>query len=314
MFIEGAQVLTPAKGVIISAAVMGLVQLLKVGGLPAKIAPIAVFLTSALTLVFFGWSQSDLTRATSFDYFATCIQVSLAAMGIFGLAQTGTQVAQNVMSPETKKLIVIFAVVSCLTLTQSAFACRVNPLTIKAAAEASKDLGKSTTNTVKAVTTAYEQHLLTYEQKNKFADLMIAVADGGKHGTNVIDELNQQYGGEIKKVPAENWAAVVAIFQNEVVSPFLTFLQELNKITPSTAANIRIALAAVQSAILTISAVFGQQQALQDKIDRLSPDINAPVNLNASILPAESFRERMVAGFARVVMAGAPREVEVTLV
>ncbi|MEO6390819.1 MAG: hypothetical protein ABIP75_03145 [Pyrinomonadaceae bacterium] len=253
--------LTPAKIVIISATVMGIVQLLKAANLPAKLAPVAVVVISAICLILFGWSQNDLSRASSFDYFATGITIALSAMGLFGLAQKGIEVSQPLLNSNAAKMLLIFGVASVLLLTQTACPGKAK-VSIQAAAEASKDLGGGTRDVIKAVRQAYEKNLISLELKNKLADGLGLIATGGLHGTQVIDALNNEFGGDINRVPSEVWTNAAKLFDDEVVRPFLDLLRDLNTITPGQSLSIRIALSAVRSAILTIAVVFGRQNSL----------------------------------------------------
>lgn len=72
----------------VSAAVVALVSLVKWAGVPDSKAPIAVLLCSVLGVLFWGWSQGDLTRASAFTYFAGWIAVMTSAAGVFGFTRS----------------------------------------------------------------------------------------------------------------------------------------------------------------------------------------------------------------------------------
>jgi hypothetical protein len=79
----------------VSAAVVALTQLVKWSGLPDKFGPLAVLVLSLLGVVFWGWSTGEITRASSFGYFAGWIAVSTGAAGVFGFTRaSGAAVAK----------------------------------------------------------------------------------------------------------------------------------------------------------------------------------------------------------------------------
>lgn len=78
-----------AKAVmVISGTVVLLTQLAKWGGVPDKRGPWAVLVISLLGILFWGWSQGDMSRATAFDYFAGFVAVAAASAGIFGFTRS----------------------------------------------------------------------------------------------------------------------------------------------------------------------------------------------------------------------------------
>lgn len=71
----------------ISAAVIGLAQLLKWQGVPARLAPLVVFALSALGVVLWAFSQGTFERTQTFEYFAGWIAVATSAAGVFGFVR-----------------------------------------------------------------------------------------------------------------------------------------------------------------------------------------------------------------------------------
>ncbi len=83
----------------VSAACVALTQLVKWGGLPDKFGPLSVLALSLLGVVFWGWSTGDVTRASSFGYFAGWIAVSTSAAGVFGFTRAGGEAVSKMTAP-----------------------------------------------------------------------------------------------------------------------------------------------------------------------------------------------------------------------
>lgn len=75
----------------VSAAVVLLVQLVKWSGLPPKLSPLAVLVTSLVGVAFWAWTQDNFARQTAFDYFAGFVSVAAAAAGVFGFVREGSE-------------------------------------------------------------------------------------------------------------------------------------------------------------------------------------------------------------------------------
>lgn len=69
----------------VSAAVVGLVQVVKWAGLPSRFGPFAVLLISAIGVWLWGWSAEMLSRASAFQFFYGWVAVLTSAAGVFGL-------------------------------------------------------------------------------------------------------------------------------------------------------------------------------------------------------------------------------------
>ena len=73
--------------VTVSAAVIALVQLLKVAGLPDRLGPLAVLALAALGVGLWASSLGGLAWASAWDLFAGWIAVATSAAGTFGLVR-----------------------------------------------------------------------------------------------------------------------------------------------------------------------------------------------------------------------------------
>jgi hypothetical protein len=132
-------------------------------------------------------------------------------------------------------------------------------------AEAAKDIGGEVRDLVDAVGKAYTQKLITLAQKDKFADLLAAVARGGQKGVDVIVALQQQ---GVKVPNADQRSQLNKVFDDDVIAPFLTFLTELGKLSDDSAIAIRAAMASVRTAILFFSSRVGRTDVI-DKINAI---------------------------------------------
>jgi hypothetical protein len=83
----------------VSAATVALTQLIKWAGLRDSYGPLAVLGLSALGVVFWGWSTGEITRASSFGYFAGWIAVATSAAGVFGFTRAGAGAVANASAP-----------------------------------------------------------------------------------------------------------------------------------------------------------------------------------------------------------------------
>ncbi len=73
--------------IVVSGSVVALTQLVKWSGMPDKYGPIAVLVLALAGTAFWGWSQGNFTRESSFLYFAGWISVATSAAGIFGFTR-----------------------------------------------------------------------------------------------------------------------------------------------------------------------------------------------------------------------------------
>lgn len=85
--------------VAVSASVVALVQLVKWAGLKDSYGPLAVLALAVIGVLFWGWSQQDITRASAFGYFAGWIAVSTSAAGVFGFTRASATAVTNATAP-----------------------------------------------------------------------------------------------------------------------------------------------------------------------------------------------------------------------
>jgi hypothetical protein len=132
--------------------------------------------------------------------------------------------------------------------------------TLSQAAEAAKDIGGGTRDVIKAVGEAYDKKLITLEQKDRLADTLKSIAKGGQKGVDAIELLQKQ---GVENPTPEQSRLLMTIFDNDVIAPFLNLLTDLSKLSPSSSATIRAALASVRTAILLLSSRIGRADVIR---------------------------------------------------
>lgn len=154
--------------------------------------------------------------------------------------------------------IALLLAITITAYTCSGFACNKQN-TLSQAAEAAKDIGGGTRDVIKAVGDAYQAKLITLEQKDRLADLLIQIAKGGQKGVAAIEKLQQQG----VSIPTLDQKQILnKLFDDEVVSKFLTLLTELGKLSDAQSASIRLALASVRTAIVLLSNKIGRNDVI----------------------------------------------------
>jgi hypothetical protein len=128
------------------------------------------------------------------------------------------------------------------------------------AAEAAKDIGGGTRDVIKAVGEAYTKGLITIQQKDRFADLLKAIAQGGQRGVDVIESLQKQ---GVTNLSGSHSKQLMLIFDDGVIAPFLLLLQELGNLSDSSSVAIRAALASVRTAIVLLSSKIGRNDVIR---------------------------------------------------
>ena len=83
----------------IAAAVVALTQLIKWGGVPDKLGPVAVMVLSVVGVVLWGWSVGTFERTQAFTYFAGWIAVTTSAAGVFGFTRAGGEAVSKMKAP-----------------------------------------------------------------------------------------------------------------------------------------------------------------------------------------------------------------------
>lgn len=154
--------------------------------------------------------------------------------------------------------IALLLIISVSAYSGFGFACNKQN-TLNQAAEAAKDIGGGTRDVIKAVGDAYQAKLITLEQKDRLADLLIQISKGGQKGVAAIEKLQQQG----VSIPTLDQKQILnKLFDDEVISPFLRLLTEMGKLSESSAASIRLALASVRTAIVLLSNKIGRNDVI----------------------------------------------------
>lgn len=159
-----------------------------------------------------------------------------------------------------KRKLLSIALVLCLFAGIATTQTSCSEKQLGQAAEAAKDIAGGTRDVIKAVGDAYKAGLITIEQKDRLAALLKAVAKGGQHGVDVIDSLEKQ---GVTTLSPDNSRVLRAVFDDEVISPFLSLLTELGKLSDNSSVAIRAALASVRTAIVLLSSRIGRNDVIQ---------------------------------------------------
>lgn len=146
-------------------------------------------------------------------------------------------------------------------LSASAFGPCNKQNSLNVAAEAAKDIGGGTRDVIKAVGDAFDKKLITLEQKDRFADILGAIARGGQKGVTAIEALER---AGVTTLSGSDAEALSRIFTDEVVAPFLELLTEIGKLSPASSAAIRAALISVRTAIVLLSSKIGRADIIQE--------------------------------------------------
>lgn len=91
---------TAIDAIVISAAVVALVQLVKWSGLPDNYGPLAVLVLSIAGVALWGYSQSLAFRGPMvWEYFTGTINVALSAAGLFGFTRAAASSLTRMTPP-----------------------------------------------------------------------------------------------------------------------------------------------------------------------------------------------------------------------
>lgn len=82
----------------ISISVVSLTQLIKWAGIKDRYGPIVVMLLSLLGVIFWGWTQGDMTRLNAFGYLAGWIVVTTSAAGVYGFTRASSEAVTKITS------------------------------------------------------------------------------------------------------------------------------------------------------------------------------------------------------------------------
>lgn len=178
------------------------------------------------------------------------IHLHLFRKGILSTALAGF-IAFGTSAP-----ILVPVAVTGLAVSQTS--CKENDL--QKSAEAAKDIGGGTRDVIKAVGDAYQAKLITLEQKDRLADILKKIAQGGQKGVDAIEFLQKQ---GITTPTSEQRINLSKIFDDDVVAPFLNLLTELGKLSESANATIRTAMVSVRTAIVLLSSRIGRNDVIE---------------------------------------------------
>jgi hypothetical protein len=87
--------------VAVSAAVVALTQLAKWQGISDRYGPIAVMVFALAGVLFWGWSNALLSRATAFGFFAGWLAVTTSASGVYGFSRASGEALTRLTAPPT---------------------------------------------------------------------------------------------------------------------------------------------------------------------------------------------------------------------
>jgi hypothetical protein len=131
---------------------------------------------------------------------------------------------------------------------------------VRKAARTSYELSGLTLDAVNATGKAYAQHVIDLPTKNKIANSLKSIAIGGQRFNQVVTALNA---ANANSVSTDRLALLNQILSEEIVAPFLDILQTLKAISTAQANYLHVAIAALRTAILTISAAISDNRSIQ---------------------------------------------------
>lgn len=127
---------------------------------------------------------------------------------------------------------------------------------VRRSVKASYELSGLTVDVINATGKAYANGLISLETKDKLADSLKILSVGGKRFNQALDLVIRESGGDETKVPMDKIQMLNKLFSDEVVAPFLQVLQSLKLLSPEKARQLHITIAALRTAVLTISLSF----------------------------------------------------------
>jgi hypothetical protein len=83
----------------VTTAVVALTQLLKWAVVPDKYGPISVLGLALIGVIFWGWTQGDISRATAFGYFAGWVTIATSAAGVYGFTRAASSAITATKEP-----------------------------------------------------------------------------------------------------------------------------------------------------------------------------------------------------------------------
>lgn len=85
---------------VVGGTVVVLVQLVKWGGLPARLGPLAVVALSLIGVLIWGYSEGTYSRPQTFEYFAGWAAIAATAAGVYGFVRETPAVVTSLRKEE----------------------------------------------------------------------------------------------------------------------------------------------------------------------------------------------------------------------
>jgi hypothetical protein len=123
------------------------------------------------------------------------------------------------------------------------------------AAEAAKDIGGGVRDVTESAAEAYHKNLIDLNQKDRLADLLIRISQGGQKGVAALSALEAS---GVTELSGDNRAMMDKLFTDEVVAPFLQLLGEFARLSPEANAAIRATFASLRTTVLLFSRKIGR--------------------------------------------------------
>lgn len=145
---------------------------------------------------------------------------------------------------------------------------------ITKAAKASFELSHLTTDAIRATKTAYDEQLITFEQKNALAEKLLVLARGGKAFNQLVKKAHETY-SESGNLPPDELKLLEAAFDVNVLNPFLAFAASVGI---NASPKLKAAIETLRAAVNIIGAAFGRNSAAIK--DRINPYARSHVTAN----------------------------------
>jgi hypothetical protein len=131
---------------------------------------------------------------------------------------------------------------------------------VRKAARTSYELSGLTVDAINATGKAYANHVFDLATKNRIANNLKSISVGGQRFNQIVTALNA---ANTNSVSTDKLALLNQILSEEIVAPFLDILQTLKALSTSQAVYLHVAIAALRTAILTISAAISDNRSIQ---------------------------------------------------
>lgn len=158
------------------------------------------------------------------------------------------------MSLKWGKFLTAVLLAYCLLLVSFFTACPKDSA-VRKATRASYELSGLTRDVIAATDKAYTQHDINLQTKNVIADKLIIIAAGGKRFNEIASSVNNI---NTDTVVVDKLALLNQILSEQIAGPFLQIIEVLKVLPPGATNAFRVALAALRTAILTISGVISK--------------------------------------------------------